>query len=55
MIARGRCLARVGRGDSGVELALVVDTLRRQAIDAEFNIYVPELAAAAAKLANMAM
>ena len=55
VIGRGRALARVGRGDSGVELALVIDTLRRQASDAEFNIYLPELAAAAAKLANMAM
>ena len=55
VIARGRVLAEVGRGRSGIELALRVDKLRALATDAEFNIYVPELSAAAAKLANMAM
>ncbi len=50
LVARARALARVGQGERGGGLAATVQALRRQAHDAEFNVYLPRLDAALGEL-----
>ena len=46
IIARGRALSRVGRGESGEALVVTLEALHRQAAATQGNLYLPELAAA---------
>ncbi len=54
IVARGRALCRFGRGEAGADLAATLQTLCRQAADAECQLYMPDMEAALVSLAGAA-
>ncbi len=54
VVARGRTLARVGRGERSAELATALQALRQQGADADCNVYLAALDAALRQLAGPA-
>ena len=52
IMARGRALARAGRGETGAALVGELEALRRQAADARGDLYLPEIDAALGRLLN---
>ena len=46
IMARGRALSRVGRGETGLELVVTLEALHRQAASAQGNLYLPAIDAA---------
>ena len=54
IIARGRALSRVGRGETGEALLVTLESLHRQGKSAQANLYLPELVAALEQLRQTA-
>ena len=50
IMARGRALSRVGRGESGLELVATLEALHRQAAISQGNLYLPAIDAALDRL-----